>query len=685
MYDSFYGLTARPFQLTPDPRFWFESATHRTAMSYLGYGLAQGEGFIVITGEVGSGKTTLIGHVMQSIDPARLTAARLVSTQVSDADLLRLVTDALGIAVASAAKSDALTAIENFLHEEARAGRRTLLIVDEAQSLSVSALEELRMLSNFQLGESPLLQIVMLAQPEFRGTLGSPQLEQLRQRVIATHHLEAMLPEELEPYIMHRLRLVGWQGSPSFTPDFFDALWRATAGIPRRVNGLASRLLLHGAVEEKRVLDGNDVRMVVDDMGLSPQDLAEPLTRPIVATPLATPAPAPTVAAREAIAATVAPPTAAVVEPAFEPAAVDPVVDPVAPAAFVAPAVTASVAPAAFAAPTISAFSEQSVAAEDHISTPSVEQPSVAFASEPASWARPSAPVVTLEPFLHRAVQAEPVGEPVVQRAINDTAFDDVVSPVETTIPPVFSRQDFAPLDLTDEVEPLDLTDYAPQERANDAVDESVEAPVADALASTSALERPQPVKEPIWEMDPEDEQAPQPSWPHAVSPAAAPKIEVAEAVVETAANVAPTAPIVAPIIAPSVVETPVAPEPVVAPKVDVEAGPTFAAFNAGQALSSAPRAMPAMLDPINVDEPEPVAEPTSTAEAATPVAPSIDHSAEIAGLQAEVAALRDTVAALETRSVEQDAAIRRILGLLIQWAEKGDGALTPGSSGRAA
>jgi putative secretion ATPase (PEP-CTERM system associated) len=273
MFEQFYGLTARPFQLTPDPRFWFESATHRTAMSYLGYGLAQGEGFIVITGEVGSGKTTLVGHVMQSIDPSRLTAARLVSTQVADADLLRLVADAFGIAIASPAKSDALAAIETFLHEEARAGRRTLLIVDEAQNLAISALEELRMLSNFQLGETSLLQIFLLGQPEFRETLASPAMEQLRQRIIATHHLEAMLPEEIEPYLIHRLSLVGWREDPVFAPSVYDELWRASDGIPRRLNGIVSRLLLYGAVEELHELDGDHVRAVVADMGLSPAEL----------------------------------------------------------------------------------------------------------------------------------------------------------------------------------------------------------------------------------------------------------------------------------------------------------------------------------------------------------------------------------------------------------------------------
>jgi general secretion pathway protein A len=309
MYDSFYGFSARPFQLTPDSRFWFESATHRTAMSYLGYGLAQGEGFIVITGEVGSGKTTLVGHVLDSVDPSRMTAARLVSTQVADADLLRLVCDAYGIAIPSPAKSDALAAIETFLHEEARAGRRTLLIVDEAQNLAVSALEELRMLSNFQLGETSLLQIFLLAQPEFRATLASPQLEQLRQRVIATHHLEAMLPEEIEPYLIHRLSLVGWQENPAFAPTVYDALWHASAGIPRRVNTITSRLLLYGAVEELHELTGDDVRSVVADMGLSAAELVEaPPVRSAAAEDVRSAAPEPV--AEPELAAYVAPTTA---------------------------------------------------------------------------------------------------------------------------------------------------------------------------------------------------------------------------------------------------------------------------------------------------------------------------------------------------------------------------------------
>ncbi len=277
MYDSFYGFSARPFQLTPDSRFWYETATHRTAMSYLAYGLAQGEGFIVVTGEVGSGKTTLVGHVMDSIDPSRLTAARLVSTQVADEDLLRLVADSFGVAVHGPHKADVLAAIEQFLHDEARAGRRCLLIVDECQNLPVASLEELRMLSNFQLGEHSLLQIFLLGQPEFRGTMAhAPETEQLRQRVIANHHLDAMLPEEVEPYIIHRLSLVGWREDPVIAPGVYPAIWNATGGIPRKVNMLVSRLLLHGAVEEAHELTSDDVEAVVEELQAATRDVPLP-------------------------------------------------------------------------------------------------------------------------------------------------------------------------------------------------------------------------------------------------------------------------------------------------------------------------------------------------------------------------------------------------------------------------
>lgn len=267
MYDQFYGLRGRPFQLTPDPHFYYESVTHRKAMSYLGYGLAQGEGFIVITGDIGAGKTTLVGHLMATIDPSRLTAAKIVSTQVDGDDMLRLAAQAFGLPADGADKAALLGRIETWLHEQARSGRRSLLIVDEAQNLPISALEELRMLSNFQLGGQALLQIFLLGQPEFRETLKtSSALEQLRQRVIATHHLDPMMPNEIEPYILHRLSLVGWDGNPRFTADAFARIYQETHGIPRRINALASRVLLLGAIDKLGTIDSRVVDAVVADM-----------------------------------------------------------------------------------------------------------------------------------------------------------------------------------------------------------------------------------------------------------------------------------------------------------------------------------------------------------------------------------------------------------------------------------
>jgi putative secretion ATPase (PEP-CTERM system associated) len=294
MFDDFYGLAARPFQLTPDPAFYFESLTHRKALSYLGYGLAQGEGFVVITGEVGAGKSTLVAHLMATIDPERLTAAQVVTSALDGEEIVHVVAHAFGLEVAGHDKATALGMIEQFLQDEARAGRRCLLIVDESQNLEVAAIEELRMLSNFQLGAHPLLQTLLLGQPEFRGLLlESPELEQLRQRVIATHHLEAMQPDEVQPYVEHRMTRAGWQGNPSFDAHLFGEIHAATGGIPRRINQVVNRLLLLGAVEQRDRIDGAMLAHVLAELNedgtiaiVSPQ-APEPVQAAVPAAPVA--------------------------------------------------------------------------------------------------------------------------------------------------------------------------------------------------------------------------------------------------------------------------------------------------------------------------------------------------------------------------------------------------------------
>ncbi|ANC87603.1 ExeA family protein [Sphingomonas sp. NIC1] len=267
MYEDHFGLTGRPFQLTPDARFWYETATHRKAMAYLGYGIAQGEGFIVVTGDIGAGKTTLVGHLTGLLDPAALNVITIVSTAIAADDLLRVVATGLGVDPANLTKAQLLTAIERGLHAVKRSGRRTLLIVDEVQALPVDSLEELRMLSNFQAGGHALLQILLLGQPEFRERLqGSERLEQLRQRVIAIHHLDPMEPHEVADYVAHRLSVVGWQGRPDFADDAFETLYRGSGGVPRRLNQLAARVMLAAALEGHELIDGRLVRQVVRDL-----------------------------------------------------------------------------------------------------------------------------------------------------------------------------------------------------------------------------------------------------------------------------------------------------------------------------------------------------------------------------------------------------------------------------------
>ena len=259
MYESFYGLNSKPFQLNPDPEFFFGSKGHRRAMAYLEYGLHQGEGFIVVTGEVGAGKTTLVKQLLKRLPGDLILPVQIVSTQLNADDLLRLVAGSFGIPVDGADKSTLLLRLEQFLKQLHSEGRRALLIVDEAQNLGARAIEELRMLSNFQIETKAVLQSFLIGQPELRDLMQRQEMRQLKQRIIAAYHLGPLDRIETQAYIEHRLRHVGWQNNPEFQDQTYDKIFEVSEGIPRRINTLADRLLLAGFLTERHVITASDV------------------------------------------------------------------------------------------------------------------------------------------------------------------------------------------------------------------------------------------------------------------------------------------------------------------------------------------------------------------------------------------------------------------------------------------
>ena len=266
MYEAFYGLNSKPFQLNPDPGFYFSSKQHQRARAYLEYGVMRCEGFIVITGEVGAGKTTIVRGLIDSLDPGTVVAAHLVSTQLSAEDTLRLVGAAFGIPVRGVSKADLLMALEAFFVTQTLQGKRCLLIVDEAQNLQPQAVEELRMLSNFQNGQYALLQTFLVGQPEFREILQSPGMVQLRQRVTATCHLGPLEADETREYILHRLKCAGASDKPTFNPEIFDCIYHYAGGIPRRVNTLFDRILLQGFLTDRTHIDLELVNEIIQEV-----------------------------------------------------------------------------------------------------------------------------------------------------------------------------------------------------------------------------------------------------------------------------------------------------------------------------------------------------------------------------------------------------------------------------------
>jgi general secretion pathway protein A len=263
MYEAFYGLSSKPFQLNPDPNFYFASKQHRRAKAYLEYGVSRNEGFIVITGEIGAGKTMVLRSLIEGLSGSNVITGHLVTTQLGAEDTLRMVGAAFGFRVKDVPKSELLITLEAFLISQSSKGKRCLLVVDEAQNLTPRAVEELRMLSNFQFGNQALLQSFLVGQPEFREILQRPEMEQFRQRVAATCHIGPLDQDETKAYIEHRLKCSGSTGKPGFEPGAFEAIYKASQGIPRRINSVCDRLLLSGFLAGKLQLGADEVAEVV--------------------------------------------------------------------------------------------------------------------------------------------------------------------------------------------------------------------------------------------------------------------------------------------------------------------------------------------------------------------------------------------------------------------------------------
>ena len=266
MYESFYKLSSKPFRLSPDPQFFYPSAGHKRALSYLLYGLNQGEGFVVITGAPGTGKTTLAHKLLSQIDAQSMVVAHLASTQIEAEDLLRLVAASFKLRSEHVSKAGLLKDIESFLLARARERKRCVLVVDEAQNLPPRSIEELRMLSNFQVGNKALMQVYLLGQEQFRVMLDSPDFEQLRQRVIADYHLHPLDAEETRRYIESRLLHVGWQNDPQIDAGAHAMIFEYTGGLPRRINMFCDRLLLFGYLEGLHTLTQTNVSNVIAEL-----------------------------------------------------------------------------------------------------------------------------------------------------------------------------------------------------------------------------------------------------------------------------------------------------------------------------------------------------------------------------------------------------------------------------------
>ena len=257
MYEKFYGFREKPFRMTPDTRYFYPSPKHTDALNHMVYAIEERRGFVVITGEIGSGKTTLSRVLFQKLDPRTKTAV-IRNTNLTPREMISLVLEELEIPFSQgASKTHMISLLNEFLIEQLREDNNVVLLIDEAQNLKPAVLEEVRMLSNLETETEKLIQIILMGQPELKSKLWLKELTQLRQRVTLHYHLSPLDQEETIRYVTHRLHVAGINGTPIFAADALEKVYEATQGVPRLVNGLCDRALLTGYVTEQKLIGSN--------------------------------------------------------------------------------------------------------------------------------------------------------------------------------------------------------------------------------------------------------------------------------------------------------------------------------------------------------------------------------------------------------------------------------------------
>ncbi len=266
MYEEVYKLSGNPFKLTPNPEFFYPSRIHKKVMAYLQYGLEQGDGFIVVTGNVGTGKTTIIQTLTNELEKENdIILSQITSTQLTEGELIRMVSVSFGLPINKLSKAALIKNLENFLREQSHNHKRVLLIVDEVQNMPKRSLEELRMLSNFQEQGRQLFQSFLVGQQQFKKIINRADMEQLRQRVIASYHLDPLDIDDTKNYIEYRLECVGWQRDPEFDAAAYDKIFSFSQGVPRIINIFCGRLLLYAALEDIHTITEEVVSNVISE------------------------------------------------------------------------------------------------------------------------------------------------------------------------------------------------------------------------------------------------------------------------------------------------------------------------------------------------------------------------------------------------------------------------------------